>query len=414
MAPIVAVQRATKQLTFEGLATDFKLDAKVLKLLMDSEIADLEEFRFYFTEEKDVDLFVATDKDLKDADAKIQVARLRRAWSSVRQTAERLETKNTISTAAELDDLLSEGDLRSVKINFWKRYKLKYPADITPCDQIISRCFREVEKRLLTVYDVWKVRSLKHQVTTSRKRKQVGDGLYTFEEENYMEPNHSAGAYLARLHTYLLALAVTGAVKLPQAPNEETFGSDSVAFVAAPWDVLQAYHFRAAESAAAIPEGSRAAWLEKTDLAERAVWVSTFRDGEETIGNVIKRTMDRRGAHWDPPAAPTAESRRQQWTAAEEYGSRNHNAKPPNNAAGRDTKGKGKGAGGQFAKNNLQPGSVATSFQDGKQLCPDYQRGECKTKAMQCTKGMHKCAKVNSKGRVCGISHHGAHQCRAK
>ena len=413
MAKIIPVQRETKDLTFAGLATDFKLDGKVLKLLMESEMADLEEFRFYFTEEKDVDLFVATDTTLKDADAKIQTARLRRAWAAVRQTAERLETKNTISTAAELDDLLSEVDLRTVKINFWKRYKMKYPSEITPCDQIISRCFREVEKRLLTVYDVWKVRSLKHQVTTSRKRKQVGDGLFTFEEENYVEPNHSASAYLARLHTYLLALAVTGAVKLAQAPNEETFGSNSVEFVAAPWDVLQAYHFRAAESAAAIPEGSRVAWLEKTDLAERAVWVSTFRDGEETIGNVIKRTMDRRGAHWDPPAAPAADSRRQHGTAVEAYGSRNR-TKLPNNAANKGAKGKGKGAGGQPARNNLQPGSVATAFQDGKQLCPDYQRGECKTKAMQCTKGMHKCAKVGGKGRVCGMSHHGAHQCRAK
>ena len=38
------------------------------------------------------------------------------------------------------------------------------------------------------------------------------------------------------------------------------------------------------------------AWLERVDLADRAVWVSTFKDGEDTIGKVIKQTRDGRGA----------------------------------------------------------------------------------------------------------------------
>ena len=138
-----------------------------------------------------------------------------------------------------------------------------------PCDQIISRCFREIDRRLLTVHDIWKVRSLKHQVTTSRKRKQPGDGLYTFEEEAYADPTHTVSVYLAKLHTYLLALAITGSVKNSDAPQEETFGSDSANYVAAPWDVFIAYYFRAVESAEAISEASRVAWLERTDIAEK-------------------------------------------------------------------------------------------------------------------------------------------------
>lgn len=95
-------------------------------------------------------------------------------------------------------------------------------------------------------------------------------------------------------------------MKTNGAPQEEAFGSDSVNYVAAPWDVFIAYYFRAVESAEAIPEASRVAWLERTDVAERAVWVSTLRDGEATLGVVIKQTMDRRGAHWDPPAGRDA------------------------------------------------------------------------------------------------------------
>ena len=106
---------------------------------MDSAMEDLEEFRFYFTEEKEIDTFIAVDETLKDQVLRLQVSRLRRAWSAVRRTALRKETRQTTSTVAELDDLLEETDLRNVKVQFWKRYKLRYPADIMPSDQIISR-----------------------------------------------------------------------------------------------------------------------------------------------------------------------------------------------------------------------------------------------------------------------------------
>ena len=116
---------------------------------------------------------------------------------------------------------------------------------------------------MLTVFDVWKVRSLKHQVTTSRKRKQVGNGLFTFEDDEHTLAARNANLYLALLQVYLLALAITGSVKRGGAPSEESFGSDPVKFVAAPWDVPQSYYFRAVEKSAAIPEATRVDWLER-------------------------------------------------------------------------------------------------------------------------------------------------------
>ena len=75
---------------------------------------------------------MSTDDIIKGADLKLQVARLRRAWSSVSQTALLKESGHSTSTAAELGDLPCEADLINVKINFWKRYKLRYPDDIMP------------------------------------------------------------------------------------------------------------------------------------------------------------------------------------------------------------------------------------------------------------------------------------------
>ena len=78
--------------------------------------------------------------------------------------------------------------------------------------------------------------------------------------------SRSSSTYLANLHTHLLALAHTGSLKKSGSPAEETFGSSSVQFVAAPWDVLESYYFRAVEHVATLPEASRVEWLEKGTL----------------------------------------------------------------------------------------------------------------------------------------------------
>ena len=115
-AEIVPSAKGSKEATFACLAKDFNLDDKVLALLMKSPMDNLEDFRFYFSEEKEVDAFVAQEATLKDQLLRIQVSRLRRAWASVRQMALRREARQSTSTVAELDDLLCEVDLRNAKV----------------------------------------------------------------------------------------------------------------------------------------------------------------------------------------------------------------------------------------------------------------------------------------------------------
>ena len=93
-----------------------------------------------------------------------------------------LAGRTAVQATVELDDLLEEVTLREVKVNFWKRYRLRYPAEVMPADTLVSRCYREIDKRLLTVYNVWSVKNLMHQVTTTKKRKKVAGGLYLFED----------------------------------------------------------------------------------------------------------------------------------------------------------------------------------------------------------------------------------------
>jgi len=45
------------------------------------------------------------------------------------------ESRDTISSVAELDDLLEEGTLREVEVQFWRRYEVEYPGSSGGCQE---------------------------------------------------------------------------------------------------------------------------------------------------------------------------------------------------------------------------------------------------------------------------------------
>ena len=79
-APRAAAAGVTtvKEQTFTIFAKEFGLDAKVLALLLKSSMENLEDLRFWFNAESDVDSFITEDDTIKDQDMKLQVSRLRR------------------------------------------------------------------------------------------------------------------------------------------------------------------------------------------------------------------------------------------------------------------------------------------------------------------------------------------------
>ena len=116
--------------------------------------------------------------------------------------------------------------------------------------------------------------------------------------------------YIDKLFSYLLALAISGSVPVQPPPQEqESIGADSTRFALVPLDVVYAYYWRAKRAAQAVPAASRLAWLERVDTAERAVWVSEFRDSDKGLGTVINEVFTQRDAHWEanvaaPPISP--------------------------------------------------------------------------------------------------------------
>ena len=85
MADNAPVDRGSKEATFAALAPDFKLDDKVRTLFLNGPMENLEDLRFYFADEKEIDAFVAAERSLEGPAQRIQIARVRRAWAAVRQ-----------------------------------------------------------------------------------------------------------------------------------------------------------------------------------------------------------------------------------------------------------------------------------------------------------------------------------------
>ena len=147
----------------------------------------------------------------------------------------------------------------------------------------------------------------------------------------------------------------------------------------------------------------------------------------KVVGQVVKQTMIQRGAHWDPPTmiAPTQTYNREAYNTGHKGGGKargKHNNQPVQSPQRHPSqrqqmspmKSEAPVQRQELHDQRMKPGTIATKLKDGKGLCSDFNKGECRIKAPSCPKGLHKCGKVNDKGRPCGMNFHGASTCRTK
>ena len=148
------------------------------------------------------------------------------------------------------------------------------------------------------------------------------------------------------------------------------------------------------------------------------MWVSEFREGNRTLGQVVSSVFAKRDAHWEAPPMmyATPETPKPALVGNKERGHRVAQRQqplqqqlvlppPPPPQPYNDDKGANRSA-------ELTPGITVTHLRDGKKLCPDFQKGTCKVKKASCPLGLHKCGMVTKRGRVCGMGFHVANVCR--
>ena len=174
------------------------------------------------------------------------------------------------------------------------------------------------------------------------------------------------------------------------APQTEPKGSDATKIVEIPLDIVMKYHFRVQSKAAKMPFSAALTWVTSRDLSDREVWVDKFRNGTETLGEVILATTAAREAMWELPApmpqadrrAPPQQPRKDQPRREERPNGQLPVLKP----------------------NTDKPKSKtwAKKLKDGSVICNKYSANKCAEKACRFA---HKCAVVLEGGRVCGGSH---------
>ena len=170
MAQQLIAEKDTPHETFALLGQLFNLDARVVVALLAETIVALRDFRFFFATEAEADTFVSK-QDPVIPHAQLQISRLRGAWTAVRNQAARQDGDRSRIELAGLEEMLTPDELNNVKTRFWKRHKLHNPPETMPADSLISRCSKELTKRMLDVVPVSTVKTLMHQVTHSKKRR---------------------------------------------------------------------------------------------------------------------------------------------------------------------------------------------------------------------------------------------------
>ena len=382
------VEYGTSEETFRTLGEQFGLDVKIATHLADN-VGSLEDFRYSYT--SDTDVSESTIKAVSVDNPRLQAARLRKAWHAVVKAFVSQEQQRQRIIEDDIDTILDKPDLDALEEIFYSRYKLRFPAHMTPSDSLLSRIFREVERRALQIKDLWKIKTLTSQSEEGPKRRKLAPHLFTdIDTESEVPVDASVDAYFDNMATYLLALAKAGAKALTPTPQQpERLSSNATDYVQIPYEVLQAYFHRARRYTASRPKSDQLRALMKLDLSERAVWTQQFRESKQTLGQVISSVMKLRDAHWEiEDKVPTALSSNVTQDA------RNKPKGPPQPAQSRVP-------------------VVSKTLRDGTELCPDFQLGKCGAKAA-CPKGAHRCAVELTSGRVCGTMAHGANGCDNK
>ena len=377
---------------FTKLGEQFKWDPLIVQWMTGDEglqAASLADFlHAAATEAEAGELAKAACKAVKLENTFLWVSRVRQAWVSLKSAEEeatRVKRKGT--DEQDLDSMLSQLGLDNLDAKFFQRYKMTWPPEIAPGDLLVSRISKELSKRLLSVREVFKVRTQAMQGRTAAKRARMTDEVVVvLDQPEEVEMAHDLSHYLMGLHTLMIAYAKAGVEVREGAPTAEPKGTDTTKVVECPLDVAMRYYYRAQVRAA---QGATLGWIQRQDEADRNVWVDKYRNGTSTLGEVMQQVFDTRMAMWEhraaalpapPPPPAAADSKR---------GRRPQKQNPQQ----------------QQQKQQTQIGKLATQFSDGTKFCGAYQKGKCNRSNCNFK---HACAVVLSKtGRVCGQNHPG-------
>ena len=429
MSTTVPVQLDTCLATWEEACKNYGFHQKVREaILAQWKDIELRTWRHMFPNPEMVHAWVKLVQDLDANHQLIETGKLGRMLFEYKQAMDNVEHKGGALPMADLDDLLADAKLVELHDNHWNRNHASFPTGRMPSDALISRLFREITKRQLSVYDLWGVRNRHHQITTSSRKEKVGVNLWTEVVDDGPHVPHTVEKYLSQLHTYLLALSIAGASRICATGTQETRATDPTTIMEVPYDTVMQYYYRACDYSQEVAYDQRLSWLRRVDTEERSQWVKTFRETGMHLGTVIKEISLSRAIFWQPPMVLTpvaARGRDRPWESSQQSSWQNAGKNKDKLGSfadkiktkrkrnrGKQAGNKSKGKGGQPSQLQLMDAGTNHSpkgyptLKDGTAVCASYNAGKCKGKGKSCKNGKHVCSNPKGQqGRLCGGPH---------
>ena len=130
--------------------------------------------------------------------------------------------------------------------SYYERNKIFHPSMVDPCDTMVSRLARELEKRHLTLRAVWDTRTQEFQRKQSAKRPKIGTSGDTSAQGVHDQPREEVvettlAAYLFKHVTLTVAYGKAGSVPITPPSGSlprEVRGSDTAQYVPVPFDIV--------------------------------------------------------------------------------------------------------------------------------------------------------------------------------
>ena len=287
---------------------------------------------------------------------------------------------------------------------------MTYAPEDEPSEKLVSRLFRELEKRDLSVKDLWTIQSLAARQRAGKQRTEVMPGLSWHDDDPDYRGFKSAASFLNQLVVYMLGLAKAGCEFRPTWDQKvaETLLTNSKDVVQVPLDIVLRYSTRARRAAETIVSMHRLQWLEVTHVAEVERWIDKFKNSGDSLGSIIEDTMVERAVFWQPPHDITIEGS----AASKGKGKGKDKGKDVGKtqkkflgqAGGSKTWGKGQSKGGAPEVMQRTSKKWLKSMFNGAWICAAYQTKKCNG-GKDCKNGKHVCAVEISPGKSCGQNH---------
>jgi hypothetical protein len=258
----------------------------------------------------------------------VETTKLRSLQSQLQQQLDAYSASGSAKEEVELDAPLGAAELANLMDAFRRMHRFFWPPEQAPSDQLVSRCWREFQKRALTLRPLDKCRTQadSQQAGSTKSAPVAGpkvDARIVIGAAEQASPLGSAYDVLFRIKLLLRAMAIAGVQQLtPSKDLPDELDGDSTQHRVCPWDVVFRVECRIERCMREVPYEQTRSWLLRQFDAEQRYWIEKVRNSRTiTIGQVLLQSLTERESVWTQPCVPSPIRERPQ-RAAESAASR--------------------------------------------------------------------------------------------